>query len=219
MTLCTERGRRLANSTSAAWARTLNGGRSRFSASASRAPRLARRRLLGDQPFDFGVVHDAAIVAIELFADAIAQGQQEVGVQPGVAHLGVAQRAASPVGALLRLVELHVEVPIEHRGQAHAVVTQRRAGDARVEQVLEAHAVAALEQGQVELPVVQHLDHVGIGEHRSQSLQVHVLQGIDQVVLIPHRELHQADALLVALQQPRHALAIGDHRRRRQVGQ
>ena len=92
---------------------------------------------------------------LELALQLVAQLEQVDRVLRGVVEHPLRQRPHRPVGALVLLVELHAEVPLEQRGEAERAEAEQLRCDARVEDVADVPAVVLLEQTQIVVGVVK----------------------------------------------------------------
>ena len=91
----------------------------------------------------------------ELVAKSVAEIEQVLGVLRRVVEHALRERSHRPVGALMLLVELHAEEPLEQRGQTERANAEQLCGDARVEDVRDSPAVVLMEQPQIVVGVVK----------------------------------------------------------------
>ena len=103
---------------------------------------------------------------LELGLEPVAKLQQMDGVLRRVVEHSLRQRPHGPVGALMLLVELHPEVPLEQRRETEGANAEELRRDARVEDVPGVPAIVLMQQSEVVVGVVKDDLHRRILEQR-----------------------------------------------------
>ncbi len=132
---------------------------------------------------------------LELALQLVAQLEQVDRVLRGVVEHPLRQRPHRPVGALVLLVELHAEVPLEQRGEAERAEAQKLRRDARVEDVADVPLVVLLEQTQIVVGVVKDDLDPRILEYAAERRRLPDGYGIDDGRAFAGRELQQVDSI------------------------
>ena len=106
---------------------------------------------------------------LELTPKAVAQIEQMLGVLGRVVEHSLRERAHGPVGALMLLVELHAEEPLEERGKTERANPEQLGCHPRVEDVRRVPAVVLMQEPQIVIGVVQHDLDLPRFEQRAKS--------------------------------------------------
>jgi hypothetical protein len=120
----------------------------------------------------------------------IAQRGQIPHVEGRIIQQLLRQRALGPVRPLPVLVELHLELLLDQRGEPHPRPAEDLTGEHGVEEALRPKAAQVMQQPQVEIAAVHH--EMLRREPRPERLQVDRRQHIQQKHLLADQELHQA---------------------------
>jgi len=137
---------------------------------------------------------------LELRRHPVLQLQQVERVLRRVVQHVRRERPHRPVGALVLLVQLHAEEPLQQRGQAERRVAQQLRRDPRVEDVAHLPAVVLLQQPQVVVGIVEHHFDIRVLEHVAEQLRLPDGYRIDHRVTRPRGELEQVDPIDVAVE-------------------
>jgi len=98
---------------------------------------------------------------------AIAQGQQVVGVEASVLELRRGQRTLGPIGALKALVDLDSKLGFQQRAQTHGGPSQDTRGDHGIEDIGELETEIPPQADQVVLRGVEDLLDLWVGQNRT----------------------------------------------------
>ena len=131
----------------------------------------------------------------ELAREQVAQGGQVPDVECGVIEHLLGERTARPVGLLRFLGKLYPEVVLEQRSQADARTVQELRGEHGVEDALGPESAEVVQQAQVEIAAVH--DNVFFGQPLPESVEGQPGERVDEVDLVVHQKLEEAEAGLV----------------------
>jgi hypothetical protein len=140
---------------------------------------------------------------LELAPEPLRERQQIEHVGGGIAHLLLRERPARPVGALLVLRQIHVEVARRYPGQAYRRIAEQLRRDHRVEQIRELEPAVALEHEDVVLGGVEDLADLRRREHGPEWRELGGAaerDRIDQVDLPARADLDQAGLVEVVVE-------------------
>src|SRR5210317_1071888 len=125
---------------------------------------------------------------------------QVIGVGSSVTnHLG-GQRALRPVGFLVFLVKLDVEVLVQQIRQTNPLFTEQLRANHGIEETLYVQIEIALQAAQVVVGGVEDFANRRVGKDRPQRAEVGRRKGIYQHGPLRGRNLYQADLFLVVVQ-------------------
>src|SRR2546426_1244344 len=105
-----------------------------------------------------------------------------------------------PYTTLFRsLGELHAEILIKERRESHGALPGELRRDPRVAQASRAEAVVSIEDADIVVRVVEDLFDLRVGEELPQGGEIAHRERVDDRGLSGARELHQEDAVAVAV--------------------
>jgi predicted amidohydrolase YtcJ len=140
-----------------------------------------------------------AAAALERSAQDVAQAWQVARVLGGVGEQLRRKWTVRPVGTLVALVESDIEILLGEAGEADGGLAEELGGDLRVEEARDAEVLVAAEQAKIVVGVVQ--DDLGDAafEHGCERREVGDGERVDEERLVARRQLHQTDAVEVAV--------------------
>jgi len=154
---------------------------------------------------------------------SVAQRQEVMRVQGGVADGLFVQGALSPIVALIAFVGVHAEMLFQQGAQSYLRPAEDPRGPHGIEEIMDAEAEVAQEHGCIVIHGVKDFFHLRIGQQLAQRTQVGNKQRVNQAILVRGGKLNQAHLLAVGVQtvglgiQGHALLALADANQRRQL--
>ena len=130
----------------------------------------------------------------KLGIERIAQGQQVMRIDLGVAARALGQGALRPVIGLVLLAVAHAKQVFQHIAQADALVAADAGGRQRIKDVAYIEVKIALEADEIIFGGVEYLLNGGLGEDGAEWADVVDGEGINEQVFVCCRELDEASA-------------------------
>ena len=146
-----------------------------------------------------------AAVQAQLLVQNIAQGQQVMGVDLGIAERAFRQRTLRPVEFLVLLAVAHAEQIFQHIAQADALIAADAGSRHRVEDGPHIEIKVALETDEVVFGGVEDLLDGGIGQDGAERTDIGDGQRIDEQVFAWRGQLDEAGGSAIGV----HAVGFG----------
>ncbi len=129
-----------------------------------------------------------------------------MGVVLCITQLVCRDRALRPIRALVAFVHLHVEEFFQQVAESDLLATQDACRDHRIENIGERKLIIALEAHYIVFGSVKDFLDLRISQNMSEYAQVFDRQWIDHEILLPRRDLNQADLLAIRVQAVRFSI-------------